>query len=263
METKEPKKIKNNIFTKLAAVPGGNIEPTTPKEIKPSLFIAMPCYDSVKINTMLSIFKMIQLLGNGGIEVGINTMKSPLIHQSRNYLTSVFLTTQYTHLLFIDSDVEFEPEAVLRMVMAKKDIICTPYRAKNPNLNEHTYTVKFPDPKVIPMLPGGLVEIDAGPTGLMLIHRRVFEKIIKNRPDLKIKNRVNPGIKEDAKSHGFYYLFFDFAFDDGYTMGEDLSFCKLARKNGIKLYANIDSMTAHRGEYAWSGKFSDSMKNIK
>ena len=263
METKEPKKIKNNIFTKLAAVPGGNIEPTTPKEIKPSLFIAMPCYDSVKINTMLSIFKMIQLLGNGGIEVGINTMKSPLIHQSRNYLTSVFLTTQYTHLLFIDSDVEFEPEAVLRMVMAKKDIICTPYRAKNPNLNEHTYTVKFPDPKAIPMLPGGLVEIEAGPTGLMLIHRNVFEKIIKNRPDLKIKNRVNPGIKEDAKSHSFYYLFFDFAFDDGYTMGEDLSFCKLARKNGIKLYANIDSMTAHRGEYAWSGKFSDSMKNIK
>jgi len=212
---------------------------------------------------MLSIFKMIQLLGNGGIEVGINTMKSPLIHQSRNYLTSVFLTTQYTHLLFIDSDVEFEPEAVLRMVMAKKDIICTPYRAKNPNLNEHTYTVKFPDPKAIPMLPGGIVEIEAGPTGLMLIHRNVFEKIIKNRPDLKIKNRVNPGIKEDAKSHSFYHLFFDFAFDDGYTMGEDLSFCKLARKNNFKLYANIGSVTAHRGEYAWTGKFSDSMKNIK
>ena len=168
------------------------METPKPKEIKASIFIAMPCYDSVKINTMLSIFQMIQLLGKGGVEVGINTMKSPLIHQSRNYLSSVFLTTEYTHLLFIDSDVEFQPEAVLRMLMAKKDIICTPYRAKNPNLNDHTYTVKFPDPKVIPMLPGGLVEIEAGPTGLMLIHRKVFEKIIKNRPELKIKNKVNP-----------------------------------------------------------------------
>ena len=239
------------------------MENTKQEKIKASLFIAMPCYDSVKINTMLSIFQMIQLLGKGGIEVGINTMKSPLIHQSRNYLSSVFLTTDYTHLLFIDSDVEFSPEAVLRMIMAKKDIVCTPYRAKNPDLTDHTYTVKFPDPKAIPMLPGGLVEIDAGPTGLMLIKRTVFEKIIKNRPDLKIKNRVNPGIPEDAKSHSFYHLFFDFAFDDGYTMGEDLSFCKLARKEGFKLYGITDSMTAPRGESAWVGKFGDSLKDIK
>ena len=231
-------------------------------QLKSSICIAMPCYDSVKINTMLSIFQLIQLLGKGGVEVGINTMKSPLIHQSRNYLTAVFLTTEYSHLLFIDADVEFAPEAVLRMMMAKKDIICTPYRAKNPDLNNHTYTVKFPDPKVIPILPGGLVEIEAGPTGLMLIDRKVFEKIIKNRPDLKIKNRVNPGIQEDEKSHGFYHLFFDFAFEDGYTIGEDLSFCKLARKEGFKLYANTDSMTAHRGEYAWTGKFGDSLKSI-
>tara|TARA_R110002020_G_scaffold129987_1_gene290869 strand:- start:671 stop:1378 length:708 start_codon:yes stop_codon:yes gene_type:complete len=229
------------------------------KEIKPSVFIAMPCYDSVKINTMLSIFQLIQKLGQSKVEVGINTMKSPLIHQARNYLTSTFLTTNYTHLLFIDSDVEFGPDAGLRMLVADKDIICTPYRAKNPDLNVHTYTVDLPDPKVVPILPGGLVEIEAGPTGLMLIHRRVFEKIIKNRPDLKIKNPV----KEDDPSHQFYYNFFDFAFEDGYTMGEDVSFCKLARKEGFKLYANIDSMTGHRGEHAWAGKFGDTLKSIK
>jgi len=209
---------------------------------------------------MLSIFQLIQHMGTSKVEVGINTMKSPLIHQARNYLTSVFLTTEYTHMLFIDSDVEFQPEAGLRMLVADKDIITTPYRAKNPNLNEHTYTVKFPDPKVVPVLPGGLVEIDAGPTGLMLIHRRVFEKIIKNRPDLKIKNKVKP---DSDKSHKFYYNFFDFAFEDGYTMGEDVSFCKLARANGSKLYANTESMTAHRGEFAWMGKFGDSLKDIK
>ena len=233
------------------------------KEIKPSIFIAMPCYDSVKINTMLSIFQLIQKLGQSKVEVGINTMKSPLIHQARNYLTSVFLTTPYSHMLFIDSDVEFGPEAGLRMLVADKDIITTPYRVKDERLDTPRYTVKFPDPKVIPILPGGLVEIEAGPTGLMLIHRRVFEKIIKNRPDLKIKNRANQALKETDKSHSFYYNFFDFAFEDGYTFGEDVSFCKLARANGSKLYANIESPTAHRGEYAWVGKFGDSLKDIK
>ena len=190
-------------------------------------------------------------------------MKSPLIHQARNYLSSVFLTTEYTHLLFIDSDVEFGPEVGLRMLVADKDIITTPYRVKDERIDQPRYTVKFADPKIVPILPGGLVEIEAGPTGLMLIHRRVFEKIIKNRPDLKIKNSANQALKETTKSHCFYYNFFDFAFEDGYTWGEDVSFCKLARKEGFKLYANTESMTAHRGEYAWVGKFGDSLKDIK
>jgi hypothetical protein len=230
---------------------------------KPSIFIAMPCYDSVKINTMLSIFQLIQHLGRSKVEVGINTMKSPLIHQARNYLTSVFLTTEYTHLLFIDSDVEFDPGAGLRMLVADKDIVCTPYRVKDEQINTPRYTVKFANPKNILIEPGGLVEIEAGPTGIMLIHRRVFEKIIKNRPDLKIKNAVMEGLASKEKSHQHYYNFFDFAFEDGYTWGEDVSFCKLARKEGFKLYANTESMTAHRGEFAWVGKFGESLHDIK
>ena len=231
--------------------------------MKPSIFIAMPCYDSVKISTMLSIFQLIQHCGKANIEVGINTMKSPLIHQARNYLTSVFLTTEYTHLLFIDSDVEFGPEVGLHMVVADKDVICTPYRVKNENVAESLYTVSFPDSKVVPLLPGKLVEIEAGPTGLMLIKRGVFEKIIKNRPDLKIKNPVSQGLVSTEKSHSFYYNFFDFAFEDGYTMGEDVSFCKLVRKTGFKLYASTQWLTAHHGSYAWKGTFGDVLKNTK
>ena len=142
--------------------------------MKPSVFIAMPCYDSVKVNTMLSIFKLIQHLGKTKIEVGINTMKSPLIHQARNYLTSVFLTTEYTHMLFIDSDVQFGPEVGLHMLVADKDVICTPYRVKNDDVAKSLYTVKFANPKSIPLLPGKLVEIEAGPTGIMLIHQKSF-----------------------------------------------------------------------------------------
>ena len=227
--------------------------------MKPSVYIAMPCYDSVKINTMLSVIKLVQQLAKSGIKVGINTMKSPLIHQARNYLTSVFLTTEYTHLLFIDSDVEFEPEAVLRMLVAKKSIICTPYRIKAEAITKQLYTVEFKDPKAIMILAGGLVEIEAGPTGLMLIDRQVFEKIIKNRPDLKLKNRA---IYAPGESHEHYYNFFSFDFKDGYSIGEDISFCRLAKANDFKLFANIESPTVHHGYYAWKGTFGDSMTSV-
>tara|TARA_R110002020_G_scaffold113524_1_gene261300 strand:- start:644 stop:1351 length:708 start_codon:yes stop_codon:yes gene_type:complete len=229
------------------------------EKIKPSVFIAMPCYDSVKINTMLSIIKLVQQLHKNGIECGIQTMKSPLIHQARNYLTSVYLTTSYTHLLFVDSDVEFEPEAVLRMLVAKKSIICTPYRVKNEEINKQIYTVEFKDPNKITVLAQGLVEIEAGPTGLMLIERRVFERIITNHPELKIKNPATP---HPGKSHEFYYNFFDFSFKDGYAMGEDIFFCRLARRNDFQLFANTSSPTAHHGSFAWPGTFGESMKDI-
>ena len=224
--------------------------------MKPTIFIAMPCYDSVKINTMLSVIKLVQQLGKSGIEVGIHTMKSPLIHQARNYLTSVFLTTEYQYLLFIDSDVEFDPESVLKMLIAKKNIVCTPYRVKSADLTKHIYTVEFKDPKNILILAGGLVEIEAGPTGLMLIDRKVFEKIIKNHHDLKI---INEAIPNPGTSHKFYYNFFDFGFSDGYAMGEDVSFCRLARGNDFKIYANTESSTKHHGSWAWEGKFKESL----
>ena len=132
-----------------------------------------------------------------------------LIHQARNYLTSVFLTTEYQYLLFIDSDVEFEPESVMRMLVAKKDIVCTPYRVKSEKLDKHIYTVEFKDPKNIPFLPGGLVEIEAGPTGLMLIDRKVFKEIIKKFPKLKIFNPVFPTA---GKDHEYYYNLFYYHF---------------------------------------------------
>jgi len=228
--------------------------------MKPSVFIAMPCYDSVKINTMLSVIKLVQQLGKSGIQCGINTYKSPLIHQARNYLTSVFLTTEYQYLLFVDSDVEFEPEAVIRMMVAKKNIVCTPYRVKSADTNQHIYTVEFKNSKNIIVLAGGLVEIESGPTGLMLIDRAVFEKIIKNHPELKI---TNPATPDAGKSHEFYYNFFDFGFKDGYAMGEDVSFCRLARDNDFRIFANIESSTAHHGSFAWKGTFGKSMKDVK
>jgi len=228
---------------------------------KPTILICMPCYDDVKINTMLSIFKMAKALSRSGIEVGINTMKSPLIHQARNYLTATFLKSKYSHLLFIDSDVEFEPEAVVKMMVADKDIICTPYRTKSLNPALHNYTVEFKNPDDIPILPGGLVEIEAGPTGIMLINRKVFEKLMDKHPELKIKNRAaGPGKSQGDElkdEHQFYYNFFDFKFENGYSMGEDVAFCRLARKNNIKIYANIDSQTAHHGGFVWRGAFKD------
>ena len=217
----------------------------------------MPCYDSVKINTMISIVKLVKELTMAGLKFEINTMKSPYIAYARNILTAKFLQREEDYLLFIDSDLEFEPECVLKMLITEKDVICTPYRVKTNEPDSVKYTVSIQDPKNVKIFQGGLVEIDNGPAGMMLIKRTVFEKMIKDYPDKEIKVNTN----EDTFPNDLrVYNFWDSNFKDGVWKGEDIYFCDLARQSGFKVYANLDSTLTHHGSFGYKGKYGDVFK---
>ena len=83
---------------------------------RPSIHIAMPCYDTVKIQTMISMIKLVKELTMAGLKFEINTMKSPYVAYARNILTARFLQRDEDYLLFIDADLEFEPECILKML---------------------------------------------------------------------------------------------------------------------------------------------------
>ena len=237
-------------------------EPDMPK---PKVYVATPGYDSMRVETTVSLLDMFSTLGKHGIECKFKSVKTSLVTHGRNLLTAGFLNSGFDHMLFVDADVEFKPEAIMRMLVTKKDIISTPYRVKN-EPEKLEYAVKFKDAKDIKILPWDIVEIEEGPAGLMLIHRRVFERLMKERPELKIKfdkptrKKMNEeiGAADDAIDK-YMYNFWDttFCLEDGEWKGEDLSFCNLATDAGFKVYANLDSETTHHGSYGWKGRFGD------
>jgi len=234
---------------------------------KPKVYVATPCYDMMRIETCVSLLDTFSALGGSGIECKFKSVKTSLVTHGRNLLTCGFLDSGFDYMLFVDADVEFTPEAVMRMLVPKKDIVCTPYRVKNePAIPE--YAVKFKDPKDIKILPWDIVEIEEGPAGLMLIQRKVYERLMDKHPELKIKfnaatrMKMNDeiGATEDAIDR-YMYNFWDttFRLDTGEWKGEDLSFCALARDAGYKLYANLDSWTTHHGSWGFKGRFGDSL----
>ena len=233
---------------------------------KPKIYVATPCYDMMRIETCVSLIDMFSTLGRSGIECKFKSVKTSLVTHGRNLLTCGFLDSGFDYMLFVDADVEFQPEAVARMLVPKKDIICTPYRVKEEDIK---YAVKFKDPDFIKIEPFDLVEIEEGPAGLMLIKRVVFERLMDKRPDLKInfdeptRKKMNEeiGAVEDAIDR-YMYNFWDttFRLDTGEWKGEDLSFCALAREAGFKIHANLDSGTTHHGSWGFQGKFGDSLK---
>ena len=233
--------------------------------MKPKVYVATPCYDMMRVETTVSLIDTFSTLGGHGIECKFKSVKTSLVTHGRNLLTAGFLNSGFEYMLFVDADIEFKPEAVMRMLVPKKDIIITPYRVKNePMVPE--YAVKFKDSKDIKILPWDIVEIEEGPAGLTLIHRKVFEKLMDKHPELKInfdeptRKKMNKEIgAEDDAIDRYMYNFWDttFRLDTGEWKGEDLSFCALAKDAGFKLYANLDSETTHHGSWGWKGRFGD------
>ena len=231
--------------------------------MKPKVYIATPCYDMMRVETCVSLIDTFSTLGKHGIECKFKSVKTSLVTHGRNLLTAGFLASEFDYMLFVDADVEFRPEAVMRMLVPKKQIVCTPYRVKNePRIPE--YAVKFKDKNNINILEWDLVEIEEGPAGLMLIHRSVFDTLMKKYYELKCefddsaRAKMNKEIDAtDDAIDKYMYNFWDTSFKNHEWKGEDLAFCNLASSAGIAIYANLDSGTTHHGSWGWKGRFGD------
>ena len=113
--------------------------------MKPRVYIATPCYDSMRVETCVSLIDTFSTLGKHGVECKFKSVKTSLVTHGRNLLTAGFLASEFDHMLFVDADVEFKPEAVMRMLVPKKDIICTPdlyyqeFKVEGPELRSYKH----------------------------------------------------------------------------------------------------------------------------
>ena len=231
---------------------------------KPKVYIAMPCYDTMKVETCVSILNTYAVLARSGITCTFKSVKSSLVTHARNLLTAGFMASDYDYMLCVDADMEFPPEAVLRMLVPEKDIVVTPYRLKE-NPMDVRYPVEHVDPDNIKILPFDLVELKSAPAGLMLINRCVFRTLMAKYPNRKIKfnkehqDKMDQEVGHRGAIEKYMYNFWDTSFKDHEWKGEDLAFCELAKRASMKIYANLDSWTTHHGSWGFRGKFGDTL----
>ena len=221
----------------------------------PSICISLPAYDQMHVATCLSLLKLFDKFTKAKIKTTINTFKCPYIGYGRNVLAALFLQSGFDYQLFVDADVEFEPEVIGRMIISEKDFICCPYRKKTQD-QSIKYSVNFEDHQNINIDNKGVTVIKRGPAGLTLIHRKVYEQLMAKHPNLHIKN--HSAISKDAAK--YLYNFWETEFKDGIWIGEDVKFCDLAREAGFKFHAIVDGETIHHGTYGYKGKLVDTFQ---
>ena len=157
---------------------------------RPSVFVAMACYDTMKVETCFSLLNLFNKFTTHNIPAEFRTAKSPYVGHCRNLLTAGFLHSKKDFLLFVDADMQFGADSVFRMLAGNYDICCTPYRLKDATMKE-SYPVSFENYDEIKISDRGFVEITSGPTGLMMIKRDVFDTLKKDNPKLQIKFHRN------------------------------------------------------------------------
>src|SRR5262245_36438988 len=94
-----------------------------------SVLIAIPDYGgTIKTQCFRSVIDGFQVLNRLGVKAGLLTYDISDIAISRNIMASIFLAQpQHSHLLFVDSDMQFRPETLARMVSAAKPLIGCAY----------------------------------------------------------------------------------------------------------------------------------------
>ena len=87
------------------------------------LMVAMPCYQGVcHVLCAKQLLKLQNLLQSKNIEMELFTLESEsLIFKSRNVCASAFLKSNCSHLMFIDSDILFNPSDVVKLLNHKRN----------------------------------------------------------------------------------------------------------------------------------------------
>lgn len=161
---------------------------------------------------------------------------------SRNAIAARFLQSDCTDLVWIDSDMGWTPEAVLRLLNSDKDFVCGAYRKKS---NEVQLVSMWPQ-GVTDMTRGddGLCEIASSGTGFMKTTRRVFERLMEAHPEAERQH--------DCVGDGYekFWRFFQFSGDG---VGEDSRFCQAWRALGESVWMDPEIALSHIGQhdYHW------------
>jgi len=205
-----------------------------------------------------------------------------LITRARNYCADEFLRqTEYTHLMFIDSDIGFNPNDVLSLAAladpdGDKDIICGPYPKKTISWEKIKRAVDkgFADenPHELQNFVGDFVfnpaegqteirldepvEVLEGGTGFMMIQRKAFEKFEETYPELHYK----PDHVRSAHFDGSREImcYFDALIDPKSKryLSEDYMFCQWARAAGLKVWMCPWMQLSHMGSYTFGGSLT-------
>lgn len=219
------------------------------------VLICIPAYDAkVSVPTCQSlVFSIAAASRVHAINIEFECGNA-IIARARNELLAKFMAGGYDQLFFIDADLGWQPDALLRLTNYPEEIVggIYPYRYDDAH-DAGKWPVKWvaKPGETLEANEHGLLEVDGAPTGFLRIRRSAVEKLISANPDKLVQcpNAVN----------GWYYALFNNEVRNGKFTGEDYYFCDLWKQIGGKVWIDPNIGFEHMGVKSWRGNLSSTL----
>lgn len=239
--------------------------PRPPARVK--LYLATPCYGcQLTVVFLSSLLGLQAACAQRGYELIVDLIgNESLVERARNILAARFLDSDATHLLFIDADIGFRPESVMRLVECDKDVTTGIYPKKSFDWDMVRRKVQAGDAEPVyqmgldfninihattAQITNGFVKVLDSATGFMLIKRAVLERMTEHyRGELHCVNDIQgQSIKE-------YVAVFACMIDPDTRrfLSEDYSFCRRYQRLGGEIWADVASPLCHMGTHVFAG----------
>lgn len=208
-----------------------------------SVLFCTPCYGGMVTTAHFeSCLRLKEELTRVGLQhdwlLGTN---ESLVTRARNEMTASFLSTNHTHMMWIDADIEFDPADVAKVwnlcVDGGADISVGVYCMKKP---DKQWFAAWKDGALVKDLDQfkGPIEVEYAGTGFMLIKREVIEHLANITKTYEGPNgRVTAFYMTPIHNDGFE--------------SEDYHFCRRAREAGFKIMMDPSVRLGHIGQYRY------------
>lgn len=209
------------------------------------VFIAIPTYRDICPETVQSLFGAKECLLRNGIESELCIASENChVDDGRNYLVREFLESKCSQMIFVDADVRFDPEDIVRLALYDRDVVVGVY----PKKADEDYPVLFLGGDIWSD-EAGLIEIAGGPTGFMKIRRIVLEKLYEKVP------------KYVPENEGLYHelripIIFERTLRGFTRLGGDYEFCRKWKEMGGAIYADPLMTFGHSGSTDHTGSLA-------
>jgi len=213
------------------------------------VFLATPAYSGLSAAYTYALYTSALALKDAGIETELMILSENChVDDSRNILVRDFLESDCTDLVFLDADLRWNAESLVKLIEHDADVVAGIYPLKE---DWECYPVRiiygdiWSDEK-------GLIEVEAVPTGFLKIRRHVLQELYDDAPKFKGK--------ADADQIPIGVIF-ERTMNDGARWGGDYTFCRKWAAKGGKIYIDPEMTFDHYGETLWSGNYGDYLRD--
>ena len=206
------------------------------------VMIATPAYDGkVFAQYATSLIDTVMVLAQNGYACNIQlAVGGSLLVHDRNRILMKFMQSDCEFLLCLDSDLGWNPQAVVRLLNIGKEMSGGCYPARD-GKGFHFRPVFNEDKSIVVEKETGLLKMESIPAGFMLLRRSAIEKMQQNFAHTYYK----PKSKENANDDG--YMLFALEVYEGEFWGEDYVFCRRATQSGIDIWVDPTIEFNHAG----------------